>query len=315
MKSLTVAGLLTGLALTMYSFGIYLQKMPPPRGQQKHKEITKVEAYVVDKGPILRNGLDTTSSKPSFSATSIYSVHIDSSGKETVLYQENSTDELPIASISKLMTALVAKRSIKSSTVITISEEALNQYTTAGKLALGQKFLRDELLYPLLIESSNDAAHAYAEVLGFNHFIDEMNETAELLNMKNTTFTNPSGIDQYGGNISTAKDLVKLVRHIKVRHSDILDITARKAFHAINQDETYSAILTTTNTTLNDPGIPFTVTGGKTGETPNAQQTLLLVTDAPQNNGYMVHIILNSKNRHIDMVTLINWIYNAYTWN
>ncbi len=255
----------------------------------------------------------TTTTTPNLNAEAAYSVYIDGQGNETVLFEKNKNEALHIASVTKLMTAYTVLRSIPKDTTITISQAAVNQYETAGHLEKNQSFTRDELLYPLLIESSNDAAYAFAESVGVTRFIARMNDYAKLAGMTQTTFTNAHGIDA-SSNYSSALDVARMAKLFYTEYPSVFPITALPSFqlHTIKGD--YDRLLITTDKLLQNSQMPLTIIGGKTGETPDALQALVLILKSPRNEGYIINVILHSKDRDADMIALSTWLRESYTW-
>lgn len=233
-----------------------------------------------------------------------------------ILFEKNTDKKLPIASLVKLMTAYVVLEHYDLSQEIKISREAVLQQEEFGGLKVGQTISVEHLLYPLLIESSNDAAFALSEIIGQKEFVDLMNSEAERLALKSTYFANPTGLDPNEAtepiSYSTVRDLVKFAEYLLGRNK--INDTANKLIWRILSNEKinlYGQELVNTNELLNKiPGI----IGGKTGETPLAGKCLLLVIQAPKNKGFMVNIILNSENRFAEMKNLINWTRDAYEW-
>jgi D-alanyl-D-alanine carboxypeptidase len=112
----------------------------------------------------------------------------------SVLASSEHTGPLPIASITKLMTALVAAEYINLDKPINVRASAMVQ-TSVPRLKAGESRSAYQLLYPLLAESSNEAAYALSDHLGRNYFVTLMNQKAEALGMKTAHFEDPAGID------------------------------------------------------------------------------------------------------------------------
>ena len=132
-----------------------------------------------------------------------------------VLFEKNSQQKLPIASLTKIMTVLVAleKSSLNLAEVVTITKEA-SQMKYAGSdinLLANEKITVHNLIRGALISSGNDAAVALAEYVGgdINNFVKLMNNRADSLNLKNTRFANPHGLDEEN-NYSSAFDLAQI---------------------------------------------------------------------------------------------------------
>lgn len=131
----------------------------------------------------------------------------------TVLYAKQSQKVMPIASITKLMTALVVLEGGQSleETVTILPVDKERTIGNASRLAVGTKLTRGELLHLALMSSENRAAQAVGRAYegGLPAFIKAMNAKAKALGMKNTRFADPTGLSS--GNLSTAADLTKLV--------------------------------------------------------------------------------------------------------
>ena len=98
-----------------------------------------------------------------------------------IIISKNQDQKSPMASVSKLMTAYVSTQIMQKDDTVTISKKALETQGTNGELKLGQKIKTTDILYPLLLESSNDAAEAIAEHFGRDIFISKMNRQAQNL--------------------------------------------------------------------------------------------------------------------------------------
>jgi len=215
-------------------------------------------------------------------AQAAISVFIDHQGSEKILFEKNADQPLPIASLTKLMTASIF-----------LKHYDIEEEETA------------KLLLSLLIESNNEAADELAEIIGQGSFRELMNSEAQARGMENTYFTNPNGLDPQRSdeplNYSTLKDLVKLTKYITLAQPLLWEISSIQEL----------ADMKNTNDLLGQiPGI----IGGKTGETSLAGKCLLLVIQAPKNKGFIVNIILNSENRFAEMKNLVNWTRDAYEW-
>ncbi|MBC7203896.1 MAG: D-alanyl-D-alanine endopeptidase [Pusillimonas sp.] len=133
-----------------------------------------------------------------------------------VLYDKNSEDTRPIASITKLMTALiVAEAGQNLQTNITISDDDIDRLRNSrSRLAVGTTLSRDNMLLLALMSSENRAAHALARYYpgGLPAFIRAMNDKARELGMRHTRFVDPTGLS--ANNISTPRDLIKLLKTV-----------------------------------------------------------------------------------------------------
>ena len=235
------------------------------------------------------------------------SVLIKDNKEPQVLFEKNIDEKLPIASLVKLMTAHVVLEYYDLLYKTEISEQAVLQPGIAGRLKGGQRLSIKDLLFPLLMESSNDAAFALAETIGQEEFVYLMNYEAGRLGLKNTFFINPSGLDPLEQpnkplNYSTARDLVKFTKHL-LKNNDLLwDILSTKEI------ELYGQRLVNTNQLLGE--VP-NIVGGRTGWTSMAGGSLLLVLRTSDGN-YLINIILGAKtldSRFEEMKRLISWTY------
>ena len=246
-------------------------------------------------------------------AKAVFSLYIPESGEEKVMFDKNSQDILPMASISKLMTANVVLKYYDLNKNITVSKEAVNQEEDFGRLQAGKTFPVSYLLYPLLMESSNDAAFALAddyEGMSVSKFVSLMNWEAENLNLNNTNFYNPSGLDPEDNkskdkiNTSTAKDIATLTENL-LDKDVIWDILTTDIYSE------YGPVLENTDKLL---GVIPGIVGGKTGYTEEAGQCMVLVIKAPKSKGYLINVILGSSDRFGEMENLVNWLRQAYNW-
>lgn len=147
-----------------------------------------------------------------------------------IIIEKDADTPFPMASVSKLLTAVVSKEQIDARHQAVVSKNSYNTYGTEGELSAGEKILVSDLYYPLLMESSNDAAEVLADDFGRESFMMILNEKADALGMYSTHYDDPSGLSP--GNVSTAHDLTKLGLYIYAAYPEILDITRVKG-HAI----------------------------------------------------------------------------------
>ncbi len=220
--------------------------------------------------------------------------------KNKILYQKNIEQVLPIASLTKLMTGLIVLEEMDLDKVITISQEAVKAYGDNGGLVIDEKISVKNLLYVLLMESSNDAAVALAEVFKEVPLVDLMNKKAEELGLANTHFTDPTGYNPT--NLSTALDLAELVKY-SLKEPLIWQILKTPNIDLSNHH------LTNTNQLL---GHWSGIIGGKTGYTDEAQGCMILVIEQIYEN--LVVIVLGAEERFLATEKLINWAKEAYIW-
>lgn len=248
-------------------------------------------------------------------AKSTTSVLINNNGNEEILFEKNNNEKLPIASLTKLMTANIVLENYDLSQVREISENAVEENEDFGNLKVGEVFSVGELLYPLLMESSNDAAISLAEIVGDEAFVDLMNLEAGKLAMENTHFVNPTGLGPKNSedsiNYSTATDLIKLTKYLLETKPLIWQILSLAEFDLYSADGVFHHKVKSTNELL---GETPSILGGKTGQTPEAKGCLILVLKTPRGKGYLINVILGSEDRFGEMRKLVNWVKEAYKW-
>lgn len=207
------------------------------------------------------------------------------SGK--IYISHNAEKIFPIASLSKLFTALISIHVMDQNKQIMITQQMLDTYGDSGHLVLNEKFTVKELLYPLLLESSNDAANAYAESFGYKDFIDNMNSFAKEIGMSNTSFKDASGLNP--SNISTSKDLFVLAQYLYKYEGDLLEVTRQKEYSIATTTEHGSHHFLSIN-----PFVfykPFI--GGKTGRTDEARESMVSMFNIEKNSQvYPIAVIL-----------------------
>ena len=227
----------------------------------------------------------------------------------SVLMEKNSNEQLPIASITKLMTYLVANEFYKNEQDIIISIEAAQQANTLNDLLPGDILKVKELIPIMLIESGNDAAFALTKVIGEEGFLDLMNFKAKELGLLNTHFYNPSGVDPEARNMpqdqinySTANDIAKLTLSLISNQPEFLNIVSKKEYPLYKEGKMVS-VLKNTNELIGE--IPEII-GGKTGTTDRAGECLMVIFRPENTTDYIIGVVLNSKERFVDMKKLLS---------
>jgi hypothetical protein len=207
---------------------------------------------------------------PPISPTSYLAVDLKSN---FILAQKNPDEQLPIASLTKLMTALVAIEYVNIQKTITITPDMLVK-TSIPRLQAGQQLSLYDLLGPLLKESSNEAAVAISDFLGQQYFVSLMNQTAQSIGMTNTHYVDPSGSDW--GNVSTAHDMFILAQYLYNNRSFILKMTTNENVTGIYGQSAFPD-LQNFNVFADDPDF----IGGKVGINGAASDTILSVFNEP----------------------------------
>ncbi len=218
------------------------------------------------------------------------------------LYARNAETALPPASLTKLMTALLALESGRLSEAVTVREEDLAGGATMG-LAAGETVTVEELLWGALLPSGNDAALALARHLGGDapRFVADMNRRAAELGMDATSFHNPHGLHEEG-HVSSAGDLMTLVLQL-------LEYPLFREIVKSRTAEVAGRTLVNTNDLLGAyPG----ANGVKTGTTPEAGECL--IADIETDGHEALILVLGSSDRYGD-VEKLHALYRAnYIW-
>jgi len=236
-------------------------------------------------------------------ATSSVLMDMDSNA---VIYGDNMHSVRSVASISKIMTAIVAIEHSNVSDVVTVGDEILSAYGSGVYIRQGEQLTLEDLLYGLMLRSGNDAALAIAKYVGGDviNFIHMMNDKAEKIGMKNTTFNNPHGLDVDGGNLSTAYDMAILTSYA-MKNEEYRKIVSTKKYTLKTNMNYFSWI--NKNKLLHSHNY---ITGGKTGFTDIAKRTL--VTTASKDNVNLVVVTLNDGNDFNDHIKLYEEAFSNY---
>jgi len=233
------------------------------------------------------------------------------------IFQKNSAVPKPLASITKVMTALIAFENVPSNTAVTIDPVSLQQ-DGESSLVAGERWKLKDLIDFSLVESSNDGITAVASAvgaiteglpnergLGRVSFIDMMNQKARELGLKNMSFENESGLDIYNeteaGAFGSAEDVAKLFSYVLTEKPEVLEATTYPDI-SVQSLAGDTHIAKNTNQAL--PDIPGLI-ASKTGYTDISGGNLAIIMD-PGINYPIVIVVLGStfENRFSDMVAL-----------
>jgi D-alanyl-D-alanine carboxypeptidase len=233
---------------------------------------------------------------PKISALSYLVVDLET-GK--VLVSQNINQQLPIASVTKLMTAIVADETLGLDTKTTITAPAIDTYGTQGDLKKGETYSVLELFYPLLLESSNDAAEALAYTKDRQSFISDMNQKAKSIGLLNTTYDDASGLSAY--NTSTVTDLFRLTQYISKYRKYIFEISV--------EDKKQLGKKTWLSNSRFRSDSDYV--GGKNGYTDEAQKTqiVLFEEEFEKEKRTIVYIVLRSTDVAYDVKMLRDYVH------
>ena len=244
--------------------------------------------------------------------------------KNKILFKENIDEQRPIASLTKLMTAVVLldnisnlkeEEPVKSSHIMAEGE--------SGDLVVGESLSFAGLLKIMLIASSNDAAEVVAEAVGSriggdnnilktprDFFVEKMNEKAGQWGLKDTHFSTPTGLEDEN-NFSTAKNLANLAMKISIAYPEIWRISVMPVADVKDSTGLISHHLINTNKL-----VPFfdDIVGSKTGYTEGAKGNIIIIQQDPVKKDNIIYIILGSSEKFSAVKSLIDWVHKAYLW-
>ncbi len=226
----------------------------------------------------------------------------------TSLYQKDAGLRVPIASVTKIMTALLGSEYFKANQTLAVGDSA---YVDGSKVGLvrGEVLTFRSLLYAMLLNSGNDAAFAIAEnypggVLGF---VSAMNKKAVALGLPNTHFENPAGFDGIN-HYSSAYDIA-IITQEALKNYQLSRIVATKDTQVSSIDKKYKHSLHNLNVLLSKVS---GVLGVKTGYTDAAKENLVTLVD--RGGHQLLVVVLNSDDRFGESTRLIEWAYNNFIW-
>ena len=256
----------------------------------------------------------SATSKDSLSLSAKSAILIDAI-ENNILYAKNANERLPMASTTKIMTAIVATELLELDTMLTIPKEAVGIEGSSIYLCEGEQLTVKELLYALLLESANDAAVALALCASgsIEAFAQKCNEKAASLMLKDSNFTNPHGLyeeDHY----TTAHDLA-IISAEAVNNPDIRSITETKKMQiplgrtAENPNGNGIRCLTNHNKLLNSYEGAI---GLKTGFTKKSGRCL--VSAAKKGDLTLIAVTLNAPNDWQDHTTMLNFGFDNFEY-
>ena len=237
----------------------------------------------------------------------------NSTGK--VLYEKESTKELPPASMTKIMSMIIIMDSIKDGKLkytdnVVISENASNMGGSQVYLNTNETYKVSELLKSVAIASANDAVVALAEKTygSVDEFVRKMNEKCKEIGCKNTSFKNPHGLDTEG-HYSSSYDMSLMARYLITNHSDILKFTNTYEDYLKRPDGSQTWLVNTNRLVRFYDNID----GLKTGFTEGAGYCL--TSTAYRGNMRLISVVMgvdSIDNRTTDTLKLLNYGFNSY---
>jgi D-alanyl-D-alanine carboxypeptidase len=219
----------------------------------------------------------------------------------------NIHKQWPIASITKLMTAVVVLEQIGENKKIPVSETAVSVEGIAGGLKSGEVYSASDLIKIMLLSSSNDAAASFEEYSGGrDEFIRFLNKKARELGMNDTVFYDGSGLSDL--NVSTTNDLLILTKYIVAHHPEIFSWTRMNSFLVEPLNDPKTRTITSIIPFLDDRNF----LGGKTGTIESSHENFLGIFLLGKYR--VVTIVLGSPNRISEIYSFLQWVKQAYTF-
>ena len=222
-----------------------------------------------------------------------------------VLYEKNAYQKMPMASTTKIMTAICAIENGNLDEVVTVDSRAAGIEGSSMYLKNGEKITLRNLLYGLMLSSGNDAAVAIALNVGksVENFADMMNETAKKIGVKDTSFKNPNGLDEEG-HYTTAYDLAQITRYA-LSNSEFAKIVSTNEITLAGNENSNARSLRNHNKLLR---IYDGATGVKTGFTKKSGRCL--VSSSERNGINLIAVTLNDPNDWNDHISMFNYAFD-----
>lgn len=289
--------------IIIFSF-LVIQTISNSNSRQLITPVSKNEKVLGITQWLPKKNLDSFEDAPIITAKSAFFIE-SKSGR--ILFSKNPNEKLPIASLVKVMTILIALEHKKMDDSFIVSKRAADIEPDKMLLIENEKLTLKELLSGIFLVSANDAAEVLAEstIGNRDEFIKLMNLKASQLGMENTFYVNPSGLNEDVNNsFSSAYDLTILTRYLIRHYPEVVDISKQEHIFLpqtqTHQDyDMYSGI----NLLTTYPG----VLGFKTGYTPDAKYTL--VTLARKGEDEVIGIILGSIDRRNEARELLDYSF------
>ncbi len=236
-------------------------------------------------------------------ATSTIAMDLDTG---RILYSNNINEKRLIASITKVLTAIIVLETTDIEKEVEVGTEVLKMYGTNIYIEPGEKITIKDLLYGLLLRSGNDAAVTLAVTTAGSEekFVELMNQKAKEIGMKNSIFKNPHGLDEDTKNYSTAYDMALLSRYA-YKNKVYRQISSTKKYETTTINKSY--LWYNRNRLLNNYEY---CTGGKNGYTPRAGKTL--ITTAKKNNLNLTIVTLNDDSKYETHQKLYEQLFAEY---
>lgn len=273
----------------------------PVIGQVRNPRLPNVKAFFTTEAPLPQKIKNPSPLK--LTAEGVFVMDLNSG---VVLYDKNPHKQLKPASLTKIMTSLVALDYFKEDSVIKVINGQRSLGNTIS-LIKGDQFIANDLLYGLLISSGNDAAITFAENYpgGYTAFVNKMNVKALELGLENTHFSNVSGVEGED-HFTSAYDIAMIAREALNRPLFESIVSTKKITITSLKGNLYP--LVSTNVLLGKAGFY----GVKTGWTPEAGECLVVLAERDAHP--ILISLLHSSDRFGEGEKIFNWVFQNYTW-
>lgn len=275
---------------------------------ESSRNVEKINAKIPDSFPSALNP---------FPGITAHAYLVKILGKDMVLARQREWKKLPPASLTKLLTTLLAYENLNNVKNAIFSSDALAVEEKTSGATAGEEFSIEDIISFALIPSANDAARLLAEKIGEKYggadfdekigvFLALINRKAEDIGLLNSHFSNPAGLDA-DDHFSTAENLALLSEYIWYNHPKIWELSRTIEKTVISATGKEYRIENTDKLLKEFPGI----LGGKTGFTDNAKETLILLYPVRAEDVAVI-VILGSDDRFGDGKKIIQWLEKSF---
>lgn len=323
-KILIIGGLLVGVGY-FFNFPAVFWNLFKPENQPPEEEVTALLSLPLEKRTETNVPLPQKQIPDNFALPNAHAAYVVDASSGKVLYASHADERRQIASLTKIMTALLLMESGKNlSDIIVVDSESINRAgTTIGcgnsgscnynTLLPGEEVYLRDLLKAMLMNSANDAAVLIAKHVSGTEkdFVNLMNQRAQEMGLVNTHFCTPNGLepDAYETNCySSAYDVAQMVM-ASLKYPVLWDIMRMENLTFFSVDGTREHHVFNTNQLLGQYG---RMIGAKTGFTPLAGYSLLSVGQEGEHQ--VIAVLLNDPVRWDDIRTVFDWVFTNFRW-
>lgn len=238
---------------------------------------------------------------------STYGVLLMDMDTSKILYQKNQDKKYSLASLTKIMTAIIALENYQLKDVVVVPKESTQMIGSKINLKPDEKLTVESLLYGLLLYSGNDAAYTLASKIGIDNFVRKMNKKAKDLGLNDMHFVDPAGLQ--ADNTTSLHDLAFLAKYA-LQNPKFAQIVKTESIEISSIDGAIRHPLKNTNKLLRDYPGTF---GVKTGYTEEAGHCLI---SAVEREGHRVLAVVlhHPSDQFKESMQLFDWVFKSYVW-